>query len=81
MNDKPTLDVSVSEAAEYLNVARPYLIKLLDNETIPCKVVNSRVRRILFTDLLAYSAIRQGVKLKCQNEMTEFMKEHGFYDD
>src|ERR1700722_12908382 len=46
-------ELSTQEAADLLNVSRPYLIKLLDNKKIPYHMVG-RHRRIMFKNLMQF---------------------------
>lgn len=46
-------ELTTQEAAEFLNVSRPFVIKLIEQNELPCKMVGTH-RRILFSDLDAY---------------------------
>ena len=63
-------EVSTQQAAEMLNVSRPHLIKLLENNTIPFKKVGSH-RRILLRDLITYD---KGLE-RTREEKLKFLSE------
>ena len=71
--------ITTHEAADLLNVSRPYLIKLLDQEEIPYTQVRNR-RKILAKDVFYYLQKRDSNRRKILREFSLGIKEDGLYD-
>lgn len=73
-----TQRLTTQEAADFLGVSRPTLIKLLEGGKIPYDQPG-RHRRILFTDLLAYTEQQRTDRRAALDRMTEDASEAGLY--
>lgn len=71
-------ELTTQEAADLLNVSRPFLVKLLEQGEIPYIKVGSH-RRIRFEDLMAYKQQRERERRQCLKELTQFSQDEGFY--
>ena len=71
-------ELTTQEAAEWLSVSRPYLVRLLDEERIPHRKVGTH-RRILFKDLMAYKAEHRRARGAALDDLTRLSQELGLY--
>jgi excisionase family DNA binding protein len=62
-------ELTTQQAANLLNVSRPFLVGLLDSEQIPCRMVGSH-RRILAKDVIAYKSREEEARLKVLEELS-----------
>lgn len=67
-------ELTTQEAANLLNVSRPFLIKLLEKKEIPFHKVGSH-RRIRFIDLLHYKAQADEVSQKALDDLVKQAQE------
>jgi len=75
----PNCELTTQEAADILNVSRPFLIKLLEEEQIPYIKVGKH-RRIRYEDLMKYKEKRDEKRGKALDELIQMSQEAGFYE-
>jgi excisionase family DNA binding protein len=71
--------LTTQEAADFLGISRPTLVKLLEQGAIPFEKPN-RHRRVRLQDLLDFRARRQEEQRAALNQLTEEASELGLYE-
>ena len=72
-------ELTTQQAADVLNVSRPYFIKLLENGEISFNKVG-RHRRISMLDLLEYKIKRDKIRKENLDELSKLGQDLGLYD-
>ena len=71
-------ELTTVEAANFLNVSRPFVIKEIDAGRIPHRMVGSH-RRILLTDLFEYAKQMQASREAALDDLSQLSQDLGNY--
>ena len=69
-------ELTTQQAAEFLNVSRPHVIKLIESQALPCTMVGTH-RRIRFNDLCAYKEASMRKSMDLLDELVREAQEAG----
>ena len=67
-------ELTTQQAADILNVSRPFVIGLIESKSLPCRKVGTH-RRILFSDLMQYKKKIDSDRLKVLDELAQQAQE------
>ncbi|MDB5523543.1 MAG: transcriptional regulator, MerR family [Rhizobium sp.] len=69
-------ELTTKQAADFLNVSRPFVCKLIDEGKLPARLVN-RHRRVKFADLVAFEQASKADRSAALAELAELTRELG----
>lgn len=72
--EEPSKEMTTQEAADYLNVSRPFFIKLLEKKKIPYHYVGNR-RKVKTIDVIAYDEKIKKAREKSLSEIVALSQE------
>lgn len=71
-------ELTTQQAAEFLNVSRPYLINMLEAGEIPFRLVGTH-RRVRFRDLDAFKSRDDLERRRAAHELSRLTQDLGLY--
>lgn len=72
--------IDVNQAADLLNVSKPYLVNLLEEGKIPFQKIDAEYR-VFIKDVLDYKAKEDEARYKTLAELVEETQKLGGYDE
>ncbi|HEX6746124.1 MAG TPA: helix-turn-helix domain-containing protein [Longimicrobium sp.] len=72
-------ELSTQKAADFLNVSRPYLVKLLESGKMPFRKVGTH-RRVRYADVLRYRARLEADAEHAYSELVSLSQDLGLYE-
>jgi excisionase family DNA binding protein len=72
-------EVTTQQAADLLNVSRPYVVGMIERGLLPTRMVGNQ-RRLPLKDVLAYKADNRAKRLKSLEELAALDQELGLYE-
>jgi excisionase family DNA binding protein len=73
-------DLTTQQAADLLNLSRPYLVKLLEQGDIPHTKTGTH-RRVRLPDVMSYKARRDAHRSETLTQLTQLSQDMGLYDE
>lgn len=74
-----TEEITTGQAADLLNVSRPYVVGLVERGELPSRKVGTR-RRLRLADVLLYREVDGGYRRRIADELTAEAQALGLYD-
>ena len=71
-------EITTQQAADLLNVSRPYLVGMIEKGALPARMVGNQ-RRLPLKDVLAYKADNRAKRRETLRELAAYDQELGLY--
>jgi excisionase family DNA binding protein len=71
-------EITTQQAADLLNVSRPYLVSMIEKGTLPARMVGNQ-RRLPLKDVLTYKADNRAKRREALRELVALDQELGLY--